>query len=166
MISLAAAMILSTPGPALEFDKLQYQDVQFALPDGRPDTSRPFNSWVEVRLTRRLVNLYSNGVDSIQKHSFKIRSIGSISRGGTGTLPLGVPAFTLPDPTQAVLNINKPKASYVMRDAAVPPHFTHKLFSIDESRTRAESRFFKGHEYLRYETVNSVIRYEETLTKD
>lgn len=163
-MTIAAVLATTQPDFQLEYDKLNYQDVQFALPNGQPDRSKPVNSWIEVRLSRRLLTSFSNGVDTPQSQHFSSRSIGSIYRYESEPLPKGVQPFTLPEPGSPVLNIHKPKSTYVSSREMLAPMHKHTVYAVDQARTQIEYRFYKGKEYLRYETTNSILRYEESIT--
>ena len=167
MLLLISALCTSLSQPPIdqppthEFEKLQYQNVQFALPDGSPDRTKPVNSWEEVRLSRHAVLTSSNATDAPHKTSFRIGQIGSVNTSQSSPLPADAPAFTLPEPGENVLHIHRPRNSFVMRDVEVAPGQKKIVYSVLESRTKAESRFFKGKEYVRWRTSESIIRYEE-----
>lgn len=122
MLLLMSALCTSQAQPLdHEFEKLQYHNVQFALPDGSPDKTKPVNSWEEVSLSRHAVLTSSNATDAPQKTSFKISQISSINSNQSSPLPAGAPAFTLPEPGEKVLYINRPKNTFVIRDVEVAP---------------------------------------------
>lgn len=144
--------------------QLRYENVRFAQADGTPDRTKPENYWEEVRRGRTQIYVYSNGLSTPVKTSFRHSVIGSFTAYDSGILPASASAFTLPAPTEKILHINRPKQVYVMRDAVVPAYSSKILFEINESVTKVESRFYRGKEYLRWQTMQSVIGHEEETT--
>lgn len=155
------SLCVQTPDP--DFERPKFTKVLHALQDGTPDRTKPINSWEEVRMSRRLVFSFSNGLEKAAKTSCRFQTIGSDTVVESEPLPIGAPAFTLPGPDHKTLHINRPKSSFVIRDVEVPSMTTRQVFAVSETRLKVEFRLYRGKEYIRWQSIDGVLRYEEAL---